>query len=649
MDINILKSLKTLCIPAVGVFLMLQSCGGNDSKNDEVAVLQRKLDSTMYVYQDLKSKTGDFDKQMADRDSAINAQADEIQRLINQLNKNGSAPSSSQVDNSKLERQQQEIREKEKSIKQLRTKVAEQEKQIDDLRKANAGGSNNADNQKYVKQVEDLRAQMAKDAKQIKELKAQIDQLEREASKAGSSSEALANCERLRKDCEAQSKEMRSEAARYRSEIADLRNTIKSLKSELAALSASNGDQSKANDAEIAKIREELRLATIQLNECRKLNSTYQNDASDAQKELAAANNELKKCQSELEAQKAQVKNLQSAQGEGSKTEQQLRSELAEMVQKEAACRNKYDQLAKSTLEMAQKCEDDRTSLQASVTDLRQQVLLLQSRVEQLSTENDNLVKTIQSGGNNNNSNAEADKTIADLRAQVESQKAQIAQLQNDLDQKNKELNESKKSGGEKPSGKVNQKLEELQALCESYRAELEALRAENEQLKAENNELKDKVASSANLFAENERLQQKVKLASVLVTSDIKVTPGKDVKVGNVVKPASKAGQVKVIRLDCKLLDNNVIDPGSISIYCRITTANNRVVCNGSPEDFSFDMGGVPMQYTMKQDIEFTGYGRNLVMIWRKGNSVELQPGLYWATLYANGYEIGKASFKLD
>lgn len=92
MDINILKSLKTLCIPAVGVFLMLQSCGGNDSNNDEVAVLQRKLDSTMYVYQDLKSKTGDFDKQMADRDSAINAQADEIQRLINQLNKKGSAP-----------------------------------------------------------------------------------------------------------------------------------------------------------------------------------------------------------------------------------------------------------------------------------------------------------------------------------------------------------------------------------------------------------------------------------------------------------------------------------------------------------------------------------------------------------------------------
>jgi len=35
--------------------------------------------------------------------------------------------------------------------------------------------------------------------------------------------------------------------------------------------------------------------------------------------------------------------------------------------------------------------------------------------------------------------------------------------------------------------------------------------------------------------------------------------------------------------------------------------------------------------------------------MMWKKAESVELAPGLYWVTLYANGYEIGKVSFKLD
>ncbi len=59
--------------------------------------------------------------------------------------------------------------------------------------------------------------------------------------------------------------------------------------------------------------------------------------------------------------------------------------------------------------------------------------------------------------------------------------------------------------------------------------------------------------------------------------------------------------------------------------------------------------MNGITMQYTTKQDIEFTGYGRALTMIWRRSETTEMPAGLYWVTLYANGYEIGKTSFKLD
>jgi len=34
--------------------------------------------------------------------------------------------------------------------------------------------------------------------------------------------------------------------------------------------------------------------------------------------------------------------------------------------------------------------------------------------------------------------------------------------------------------------------------------------------------------------------------------------------------------------------------------------------------------------------------------IVWRKLDSVVMEAGLYWVTLYANGNEIGKVSFTL-
>jgi len=270
--------------------------------------------------------------------------------------------------------------------------------------------------------------------------------------------------------------------------------------------------------------------------------------------------------------------------------------------------------------------------------------------VAHLTNENNRLTVDVQKAAQKTASEGDSEaQLIADLSTQLDAQKAEIASLQKQLEQKNKELAAAKAAKNSTPTkGAVNQKLAELQALCDSYAAEIERLRAENEQLRNENSELRDKVSSSADLIAENERLQQKVNLASVLVTSDLVAIPGKSVK-GNVVKPATKASQTVAVRIDCRILDNNVVDPGSITIYARISNAANRVLCNGAADLFSFDLNGVQMQYTTKQDIEFTGYGRNLTMLWKKSDAVEITPGLYWVTLYANGYEIGKTSFKLN
>ena len=634
---RIFTSKRTLAL-VCGVFLsaaIFQSCGGSaDAPSDkQIAELQSQLDSTMQLYQQVKSQNSDFDIQLASRDSAITAQAAEIQSLINQLN--GGKPAQN-LDKSQVDKQRNEIREKENKIKQLQKQIDEQTKQINSLKSSSANGTTGENSAQYKNQIAQLKKQIEQQEKQINELK-------KETKNLKSNNSASSNCDQVKKNYESQVADLNGEIKTYKTQIADLHKQIKTLKSDVAKMkSAASGDEAAAE--ELKSARAELREMTVQLNECRKLNTQYQND-------VKAANENLASTKAELESSKTQLKALQNTQNEGSKAEQTVRQELASLMEKEAACRARNEEMARTQQKLVQECENDKQALQATISDLREQVLSFQTRVDQLTSENAALAKSSSNKGQDDADAAAAASLIAELSARVESQQAQIEKLQAELQQKDKDLAAAKSnSGSAKPSkGTVDQKLAELQALCDGYVAEIERLRAENEQLKSENAELKNKVASSADLFAENERLQQKVKMASVLITSDIKVTPGKSVKVGNVVKPTSKASQTKCIRIDCRLLDNNVVDPGSMTIFARISDAADRAIYNGTASNFSFDLNGVTMQYTTKQDIEFTGSGRTLTMLWKKGDSVELAPGLYWVKLYANGYEIGKASFKLD
>ena len=568
-----MKKVLALAITAIMFAGMFQSCGVSDN-NDQVAQLQRKLDSTMQQYNLLKEQQGaGFEEQLSSRDSAINAQAAEIQRLINELNaakrRSSSTPAATSDESARIERLQKEIREKESTISKLQRQIEQQTKQIAELNKTSQSGAQSDASQQ--KQIAKLQSRIDEQQKQIADLQNDVKRLREE------SNTATKNSEKMKKD--------------YESQLASVNKQLNSCNSDKEQLNA----QIKAKDAEIQRIGK-----------------------SDSAPDYSA---ELK----------------------------QLRAQVDDLNKKEAACRKQYEEtLAQlnAVSSNSSRNEADKSELQKQINDLNKLVDNYQKSINDLQKRNDELVRA---ANRNDGSQTVTQKTVYELDAQVAAQREQIAELQAELAQKDKELEAYKKSGSSNAptASTVNKKLEELQNQCERYLAEIERLRAENERLKYENNELRERVASSADLYAENERLQQKVKLASVLVTDDLKVTPGKSIQTGNIVKSTTKAKQVKVVRIDCRILDNNVVDPGSITIYARIANAANRVVANGQAE--SFDLSGTPMQYTMKQDIEFTGYGRNLAMIWKKSDDVEMAPGLYWLTLYAGGYEIGKVSFKLD
>lgn len=579
---NTSKRLLALAFSAIMSASLFVSCGSGTDDREQIAALQLQLDSTMAQYQRLKSNGGDFEKQLSSRDSAINAQAVEIQRLIDELNAAKRRPAASSSDEkARLERQQKEIREKENTIRQLQKQIDQQKKQISELKKSAGSGTHVDANQE--KQINTLQAKIAEQQKQIASLQKETNRLKDQNTSEGKEND------KVRKDYDSKIASMNSQLDNYKSQIAELNEQIKAKNEEIARLGKS-ANTNAAENAELVQMRSQVA---------------------------------------------------------------ELNKQVTELSKKEADCRARCNELEKSSTSGSGQWEAEKRSLQTRINNLGDQVKMLQSQTDDLQrqnvaldSENSNLKSEnarLRAGGDN-----QLNQTINELNTQVEAQRLQIAQLQSDLQQKDRELEAAKKNSSSKGGvEEVNRRLEELQILCDSYLQEIERLRAENEQLKSENDELKDRVAGSSDLYAENERLRQKVKLASVLVTTDLKVTPGKSLKTGNVVKSTTKAKQTKVVRIDCRILDNNVVDPGSITIYARIANAANRVVCNGLPE--SFDMSGAEMQYTLKQDIEFTGYGRTLAMIWKKADDVELAPGLYWVTLYAGGYEIGKTSFKLD
>ncbi len=628
------RSIVVACAIALGV-AALTSCGGNSGQlsDAEVQDLQKQLDSTLDLYLELKSQSGDFSTEMATRDSVITAQAAEIQRLLDQMS---TGKATAKDDRKATEAQQNEIREKEKQINQLRKQLEAQEKQIKDLRAKSEKAPVAKDESASKKQIESLRNQIAQQERQIAELKAQTTK--------------TTDCSGVEQRYQSQMNDLNGQVKNYKQQVNELQRQLNTLNAQVASMQTSAGQSNDEAAKHLAAVQTQLATAKAELTECQTRSSQLQQDAKQAQQNYASAVADLEKCRADLAAQAAQVKSLQISAEQGGKSESQLRAELAAMAQNEAKLRAQNEELTKSQNTLNAKCAEDKAALNSSIKSLEAQIGQLQDQIAYLTAENGRLTADGQKKVQNEvNTGAAEANLIADLSAQLDAQKAEIASLQQQLEQRSKELAAVNAAKTATPTkGAVSQKLAELQTLCDSYAAEIERLRAENEQLRSENSELRDKVASSADLIAENERLQQKVNLASVLVTSDLVATPGKSVK-GNIVKPATKAAQTMAVRIDCRILDNNVVDPGSITIYARIANAANRVLCNGSADVYSFDLNGVQMQYTAKQDIEFTGYSRNLTMLWKKDANMEMAPGLYWVTLYANGYEIGKTSFRLN
>ena len=455
--------------------------------------------------------------------------------------------------------------------------------------------------------------------------------------------------------------------------------------------------QKEDNDVDVEAMR--ARLNAIML-EHQQMQSDYENYAST----LSAKEDSIQAQAREIESLLAQLKSAQANNGGrsvGGNNSAALRKKNAELKAKQEQIAEMEGRLAQMSKELesikqlvrqnggsSQSMNDqDLVTLGEMQRELDNQDRLIAKLANEkvvLTNRNDSLTALVAFFSAQPNPTTvqvvEGDATaqVANLQAQVVGLQSQVSQQQEEINRLNAELKEqvalvaeaqsmaasakseadASKKATAKTKGAVNQKLAELEAMCENYRREIEQLRAENQLLRTENDSLRGQVVTmqkeAEQTAQDNEKLSQKVRMAAILVTRDVTVTPLKRIS-SNSGKETNRASAVNALKIDGTILDNNVVDPGTVVIYARVCYPNGQVLCippfdaNGNAIPCQeIEVNGTKITYTFAHALEFTGESRPFSMIWNRGEEIELTAGIYKVTLYANGNNIGTTTFRL-
>jgi predicted RNase H-like nuclease (RuvC/YqgF family) len=122
----------------------LVSCNQNSQNGPTVNEMQTRLNDIMKEYQEMQSTCDDYSRQLAEKDSSIQAQAAEIQRLIDQLNASGSKGTvagkgtrqGSKVSSAKLKKLNAELASRKAEINRLQERLNQQTAELNALKAA---------------------------------------------------------------------------------------------------------------------------------------------------------------------------------------------------------------------------------------------------------------------------------------------------------------------------------------------------------------------------------------------------------------------------------------------------------------------------------------------------------------------------------
>jgi len=251
---------------------------------------------------------------------------------------------------------------------------------------------------------------------------------------------------------------------------------------------------------------------------------------------------------------------------------------------------------------------------------------------------------------------AEKESLSAELqrvKTEYEKLNQENASLQNQLSAKDEEIRlkiaqiqKLINSGDATQLRKAKEELSSLKELNQRYIAQIDSLNIANKVLSEQNVSLNQNLSSAntkvSSLTQENSVLANKVAIASVLKTTNLKAL-GVRYKSSGKETETTKAKSTDRIKTCFTIMENLVVEKGPKDIFVRVLSPDGAVMSTTSE---TFIYNGQATLYTTKESIMYENRNTDLCVYWEKGN--DYNAGLYTIELYCESNQIGVASLTL-
>lgn len=185
--------------------------------------------------------------------------------------------------------------------------------------------------------------------------------------------------------------------------------------------------------------------------------------------------------------------------------------------------------------------------------------------------------------------------------------------------------------------------IQKLKRNVSSLKDEVGGLKLQNEILLKENRVLnstiKEKTDQVENLQSRNDRLNEKVNVASSIKVSNVLVNGVEKNRKGDL-EIETKAKRVDDLQIRFSIADNPLAQEGNKEIYVRVIDPQGNLIAKSGDV---FHVHGDKLQYTFKEVIDFTNRGEEYQFLWRDVD--RFKKGAYTVLLYADNAIMGRSS----